>query len=1398
MPAPSPKVTNRPAPPAKALMSAPKPAPAGGAQKGGDTRDAKAPALPPSLRVFSPAERAKERKRAEEGMKAPPLAKDAPAAASAIALPANPTAAASASPGTPVPPTTPNTPNTLSPPLAGSPDAARGTPPATAPKPAAPPPAVKPLPPPQQAAAKPAAGPAGPAPAASAKSPVAAATPAPKPAGPAAASRRAATADSAPGAQQEGERGEEAAQNAAAPEAANSAPAAENTATAEPAAEPAPAPAAAAAPGQTQGGPPLPGEDSNTVRSAPAAAGATVARSATSQSRIANAEPTTLQAQALVQAQRVSSDCQQSEATIRQLAETRRRQVDAFVATLQSTVSAFFARSLQNVQAFIMEKQAALMAALQRTLVWITQTITGGLQSAQEWVTQARINLQSRISSLSNGLQSRVSSVTGRLTGLIDSVPLPDLPGVERVRGAANSLLRGGGRLVNGALSIATRTINSVIGAGFSAINALLAGFTRVLGSVLGMLTGVLTNLLQALMHAFNLCLQAISNLLLHLLNAIVLPLFARIGRLARRWIDRLEMRAIATLRENRERTLEMLADAVVPEVAAATPPDNPDDTPESQTKVLEQIRLDALQRAQLVVRLFDFLSGDAFRILLSLTRALAVTIQSAIADMVRNAASFMGNIVARCLEMLGNVVRLIGQLVSQLGQFLRQSLSDLIDSAARILLSPISAAVSFADTAYSRLSGSVNALVANFLRSITGGAPSSSGLVGNYLVGPVGPLRGPIVKPAPGTIDWIVKVAAPIVVAAVKALVKLVGPKAALVIIVIILIVIVLLLLYLLWLLLKWLWDVITKPKKPKKPKKRVIRVTPKRLELGVGGSDLATRATISFGRPLLPPLTWTVNPGGSPPTGVSVIGTGRNVKLRSAHPPHNTVLGGTAFTVRAALAANPLDFADSAPITLIQILSANYSANPPLAPVPSAWPGTPEPNTGEPNRDGITGNTIDVNAFVAPSGRSMRLEFRRSLGASISALTVKPGSQTGDIGLRIMDRVTGAQLDDTLPSTSGPAPLMSDVTVNAVPLKVSGLTTIGIFPPPRYGVVNTISFTPSDTQHAPLTRIVGELIGDGGNGFNMPPPNNGFNPNFDLQLAVPANHWDDQLWTHSAAPNVSDGQPAIDVNRFVGVGVPQLPRRLIYTQGMQYSAWHGAGSVVSRTFARGRHIRSLVGTPATGFSFVTEHVFGSVSTPAHFDAYIGNPLIDFSNLVVTPNAPGATALAADNASTATVTLNTTVAGRPIDWRVITGDLSFSSANPSLPPATLRAGNRSGNFAIRASDQQFSNREIKGRVPVDKVVLANMRAADPVVPVGTMSTTVSLDARPGGRTVGWAVDAAAAAAGVTVSPPSTGPGAPAMTVTVTRPAGFTGRVTLTAADSVLTARTARVRIKFD
>jgi hypothetical protein len=156
-------------------------------------------------------------------------------------------------------------------------------------------------------------------------------------------------------------------------------------------------------------------------------------------------------------------------------------------------------------------------------------------------------------------------------------------------------------------------------------------------------------------------------------------------------------------------------------------------------------------------------------------------------------------------------------------------------------------------------------------------------------------------------------------------------------------------------------------------------------------------------------------------------------------------------------------------------------------------------------------------------------------------------------------------------------------------------------------------------------------------------------------------------------------------------------------------------------------------------------------------------------------------------------------VPGRTINWTVLSGDITITAGNPAvLPaPATLTAGVRTGTFRVRAADSIFPNRRVDGTVRVEAVALRNMRAAPVHVAAGVLTTTVNVNAQPGGRTVNWSVDAAAAAAGVTVAPPATGPAAPPMTVTVTRPAGFTGRVTVTATDSVLGARTATVSIRF-
>jgi hypothetical protein len=1104
-----------------------------------------------------------------------------------------------------------------------------------------------------------------------------------------------------------------------------------------------------------------------------------------------------MQTQAMDQAQFIDNDSTRSESEISRIAATRRAQVKSFFAGARGGLSSFFTNAVVTVQKFISDRQAEVMAAVTSAFRWIRTAIAGALLAAQALITLTRARIGQLVERLKTSLQTRVKSITGQIIDLIDSIPFPDLPGIGWIRSQAVNLLSRAASFVNRALGGFFELIQSALDTATRLINSFLGLLARAIDAALALVSAAILRIVQMVGAALNRVVAIVGSTLRRALLAIIVPVLNLVERLIIGVIGGAEQGALGLVRTNREQYLSALADSLTPK---APVPGAKAASEADQIAVMRELARDASVNNRRIVQTFAFVMGGAILKIIS-------TISSVVARIFAAVSAALAAIVRAIVTLIKLAIQILTQAVQAYIEFIRElirSLTTWLDGVAEEIRSWIDGGIDrfieFAQDALSR----IGRFAARFVRNLILGRSVSESLedaLGEFKGARYIPSFKPPPLPPPGVVIGILLaifvalvglLGGTVIIAGGVVIIFIFGgvytiPVAVAVAIVVVVLAIVALLI---WLLYRWL----TKPKPP--PGKRVIFVTPSKVELGVGGRDIRSTATISPGTPARPPLTWTINPGGPVPAGVSVIGSGRTVKVRAGHPPPPTVTGGTPITVRAALTANPADFADSAPVMLVQVVSATYTAAPPLALVPSLIPGAPPPNTAEPNRDGIGGNTAVVNAVTAPAGRVPDVTFRRSLGASLAGTTITPGSRTGDIGLRLTDPATGARLDETKPSTVGPAALMADLTVNAVPLRVSALAGGGALGP--YGVLNSITFSSSDAKHPPLTRIVGELITNGGDDFNVPPPNGAFNPVFQLNLAVPANNWNDQLVTPAGILNVADGRPAIDVNRFAGPGVPSLPRRLIYRQRFQYSAWQGAGAVISRTIDDGRHIRSLIG-PAAAAQFTTEHRFPGATAPKRTEPYVGNALIVLSNVVATPTAAGATALAADGAATANLTVTSSVAGRTVNWSVRSGDIVIIAGNPAvLPaPATLRAGVRTGTFRVRVADTVFPNRQVDGNVGVVAVALKNMSAAPNPVPAGTATSTVSLNANPGGRTINWSVDAAAAAAGVTVVPNVTGPGAPPMSVVVTRPAGFTGTVTVTAADSVLAARTNNVRVRF-
>jgi hypothetical protein len=575
-----------------------------------------------------------------------------------------------------------------------------------------------------------------------------------------------------------------------------------------------------------------------------------------------------------------------------------------------------------------------------------------------------------------------------------------------------------------------------------------------------------------------------------------------------------------------------------------------------------------------------------------------------------------------------------------------------------------------------------------------------------------------------------------------------------------------------------------------------------PAPAELGIGGRSIRGTATVAAGTPAATRINWVVVGAPAGPV-ITVAPTGRRTATIQATAPAPAAGApipgaGAAFTIRAELAANAADNAVSAPIVLVGINNIAFNANPPLAAIASlipAAPPAPPPGTGEPNRDSVAGNTVNVVVTTAPAGRPTSVSLRRSLGTTVAGLVITPGQTTGNALVRVIDNATRSQRNETL-------------VINPVPLRMNSLAGVALAPPlGPYGSINTIGWARSDRTGNPLNRVVGETIQPGGRddfgmmaGINAP-----LGPNAApiLALAVPANTWRDQLFTPSgpAAGPAGDANP-INVNRNVGPGVPparRLPQIWSIRQGFHWLAWSGVPNW-SREFDRGRHVRSLIRTGPAAFGFRTQHIFPGARFTFN-EAYTGPRFIILSAMTLTPNAPAATGgLAADNVATATITVNSTVAGRLINWSLLSGTIVFVGAVAAVPvaaPITVRADNSPGAFRIRAADSVFANRHLNGRFRKVPVVLRPITGPRSIAP-GTNVTVVNMNADPGGRTIIWGVDAAAAAAGVTVVGGIPGAAnAPARNATVTRPAGFTGRVTVTATDNVLAARTRSITITF-
>lgn len=544
-----------------------------------------------------------------------------------------------------------------------------------------------------------------------------------------------------------------------------------------------------------------------------------------------------------------------------------------------------------------------------------------------------------------------------------------------------------------------------------------------------------------------------------------------------------------------------------------------------------------------------------------------------------------------------------------------------------------------------------------------------------------------------------------------------------------------------------------------------------PATAEVGAGGRSLDVTAVAAGGAPLV----WTLV---GAPAGVTITPRGRRGARISA-PAAAAAGAGGVFQVRAALASSAADNAVSGNVLLVGITGVTVTAAPAFSAgiATAVGPAVPPANSIDPNRDGVTGSTGVVNVVIAPVGRAVTVTLRPALGATIAGTTITPGADTGGTVVRAEDDGTRARFDTPL-------------AINPVPTKVRGFTNGGAAGAGLYGQINNIAFTPTSGAPGALSRVIGETIGAAGrDDFNLVPNLNGTGPNPvpNLGQSAPGNNWPD---------NVVTGAASIDANRFVGPGAPGLPAISDNRQGMHWLGWSG-NPPWSNEFANGIQRVSLLRSGA-GFIVRTEQIFGGVHAPVRDDPYaaLPNPLVTFTGIVVTPNAPAARGLAADGVAQAGIAFVSSTPARPVDLTLVSGSMMFTTPLTGAPvagPHTVQSGLVGMTARIRIQDSTFPNRRAEAPVPIVPVRLSRPREPAPV-PAATASVVIPVSASPGGRTLVPTVDTPGFVAAQVAPAVVADPG---RQIQVTRPGPGAATVRVTIADSVLAAQAVTVRVRF-
>lgn len=542
-----------------------------------------------------------------------------------------------------------------------------------------------------------------------------------------------------------------------------------------------------------------------------------------SETRIVEAPESPVKAAILEQTALIRADSAAKREEVRAVAASRRFEVSLHFAFARANISSFVESNIAAAERFFAAKRAELSSLAAVATLTVFGIVQDAIQKVESSAQHVEGLLTGVVQSASEIISGAVGGIARRVTGVLNSVPLPDLPGLDTARQMITSVGDRALNVVTGAVNGVAGMIQSSLDIGMRVVRTVMQGVSAVLGQVL---TRTHTAITSAIDLAYGIIANAIFLVGLGLrgvLNMVVMPVLERAESATVTAITALERAVIEQIRANEALHLAALAGTADPEGDQTSGPVVEVPGIDVMLDVIRQIGTNAIRNNQTIIYAFVQKVVEFIPLLFGSVQTAMLTVVSHIAT---RTAELLQTITLMAGSATLNLLRLMGGTITMVQTTLERFMSigaSVRDFIANLVGNPVRQVADFVQSMLQRVRSAAERIIDSLIRSIIGGG---TGLLFDPGPAPI-PIPIPIPVPTPTPIPTPAPIPTPVPSPSPS-------PDWLKIAIIVVIVLAILILLYLLW---KW----VTKPRLPPPPKK------PRGIEF-----DKETHYSISYSVPL------------------------------------------------------------------------------------------------------------------------------------------------------------------------------------------------------------------------------------------------------------------------------------------------------------------------------------------------------------------------------------------------------------------------------------------------------------------------------------------------------------------------------------------------------------------